>query len=60
MTTKVKIINEGPKTVKVEVQGRDAHGHFTQVAENTLEVGRYADVYVYKGQSLQVLEVDED
>lgn len=60
MTTKVKIVNEGPETVKIEVQGRDENGRFTQVDEKVLENGRYADVYIHSTQSFQVSEVKED
>lgn len=56
MTTKVKIVNEGPETVKIEVQGRD-QGRFVQVDEKELEPGKYADVYISSDQSFQVLEL---
>lgn len=59
MTTKVKIVNEGPQTVKIEVQGRD-EGRFTQVDEKLLESGKFADVYIHASQSFQVSEVKED
>jgi hypothetical protein len=59
MTTKVKLLNEGPETVKIEVQGRD-QGRFIQVDEKTLEPGKFADVYVTKGQSVQILEVEAE
>ncbi len=59
MTTKVKIVNEGPETVKIEVQGRD-EGRFTQVDEKLLESGKFADVYISSSQSFQVVEHKED
>lgn len=59
MTTRVKIVNEGPNTVKIEVQGRNDGGQFTQVDEKELEPGRFADVYIHSTQSFQVVEVKD-
>jgi len=59
MTTRVKIVNEGPESVKIEVQGRD-EGRFTQVDEELLEPGRFADVYIHSTQSFQVSEVKSE
>ncbi len=60
VTTKVKIVNEGPETVKIEVQGRDENGRFTEVDEKLLESGKFADVYISSSQSFQVVEHKED
>jgi hypothetical protein len=59
MTTQVKILNEGPNAVKIEVQGRD-EGRFTQVDEKVLEPNKFASVYIHSTQSFQVTEVKED
>lgn len=60
MTTKVTILNNGPKAVKVEVQGRDENGHFRQVDEKQIEPFQFGEVYVHGTQSFQVQEVKED
>lgn len=60
MTTRVKIVNEGPETVKIEVQGRDEGGRYTEVDEKELEPGRFADVYIHSTQSFQVSEKKAD
>ena len=59
MTTQVKILNEGPNSVKIEVQGRD-EGRFVQVDEKVLEPNKFADVFIHRGQSFQVSEVKEE
>jgi len=57
-TRKIKILNEGPGDVKVEVQGRD-QGRFVQVSEATITAGTFADVFLVDGQSFQVLAEGE-
>lgn len=58
MTTTVMIANKGPThSIKVEVQGRNAQGHFEQVAEHTVAPNQFTEVYVYPGQSFQVIEL---
>lgn len=59
MTTTVKIVNQGPKAVKIEVQGRDAQSRFQSNAEIELEPYKFADVTVYDTQSFQVSEVKD-
>ncbi len=59
VTTQVKILNEGPNAVKIEVQGRD-EGRFVQVDEKVLEPNKFASVYIHASQSFQVSEVKED
>lgn len=57
MTTTVKILNEGPCTVKVEVQGRDDQGQFKQTAEHYLKPGEFKTTAIYREQSVQVIEI---
>lgn len=59
MTTLVMILNEGPDPVKVEVQGRDAKGHFSPVKEFVVPSGGFKREYVHATQSLQVIEQKE-
>lgn len=60
MTTLVKILNEGPSLIKIEVQGRDENGRFVEVAEDVAKVGQFANVYIHQGQSFQVTELKEE
>lgn len=59
MTTIVKLVNQGSKSVKIEVQGRNDQGQFQSNAEIELEPYRFADVTVYDGQSFQVSELKD-
>lgn len=56
VTTQVSIINRGPESVKIEVQGRSEDGKFTAAQEFTITPKTFIDLWVHSTQSLQVLE----
>lgn len=56
MTTKVLVVVEQGKDVKVEVQGRDSNGQFTQAAELIIEPGKVASFILHEGQQILVSE----
>lgn len=60
MTTTVTILNRGPKKVKVETQGRDAKGHFTQQDEHVVHPHCAVDVLVHPHQTFQVIEYETE
>lgn len=57
MTTNIKILNEGPQYVKVEVQGRNTAGQFVAAYERFIEPGKFSHFAVWEGQSLQIHEM---
>lgn len=58
MTTNIQVLNRGPRPVKIEIQGRDKDGKFTQGREIVLERGTFSeDIPLYDLQSIQVSEL---
>ena len=57
MTTKVLIVNLGPKAIHVEKQGRDAQGKFTDNGtKHLVHVHETHTEYVYDIQDLHISE----
>jgi hypothetical protein len=56
MTTTIKILNEGPKPIKIEIKGRNADGQFTASSQSFSIPGTFDTVILHDGQSVQVFE----
>ena len=57
MTTQVKVLNEGPAAVKVEVQGRNDQGQYYQVSESQVLPGQFKTLVITDRSSIQVIEL---
>lgn len=57
MTTQLKVLNEGPAAVKVEVQGRNDQGQYYQISEHQLRPGEFKSVIITDRSSVQVIEL---
>jgi len=57
MTTTVKVLNEGPGSIKVEQQGRDEGGRFYAISESQLKPGEFKTLVCHKTASIQVIEL---
>lgn len=57
MTTQVKVLNEGPAAVKVEVQGRNDQGQYYQIQESQLLPGQFKTLIITDRSSIQVIEL---
>lgn len=57
--TQVIIMNTGPNSVKIEVQGRDKYGRFESVDEKVIAPRAFEDFEVFENQTIQILEEKE-
>lgn len=58
MTTRVRVLNEGPDAIEVECQDRDSEGRFADGGEaQRVEPRQYLDVYVHSTRNLLVREI---
>lgn len=59
MSRNIVIANMGPGSVKAEVQGRNARGHFEQQAEHLIKQDTIKVLTVGAFASVQIIAVDE-
>lgn len=59
MSRNVMIVNMGPGSVKAEVQGRNARGHYEQTAEHVIKEDTAKVLTLGAFASVQLIAVDE-